>query len=58
MPTEQSSPVAARTSAAIPRANASGSAVVTPTNASSQPSTSTGQPVSRSAAMTRTETSS
>ena len=57
MPTEQSRSVAALTSAARPRAKLSGSSVATPTNASSQPSTSTGQPVSRSTAMTRAETS-
>ena len=57
IPTEQSSSVAARTSAASARAKVSGSAVSTPTKASSQPSTSTGWPVSRSTAMTRSETS-
>ena len=57
MPTEQSRSVAALTSAARPRAKLSGSSVATPMKASSQPSTSTGQPVSRSTAMTRAETS-
>jgi hypothetical protein len=57
IPTEQSSRVAAFTSAARPRANVSGSSAVTPTKASSQPSTSTGWPVSRSTAITRSETS-
>src|SRR6185312_4920980 len=57
MPTEQSRSVAAFTSAASPLAKLSGSSVSTPTNASSQPRTSTGQPVSCSTAITRVDTS-
>ncbi len=44
MPTEQYSSVAARTSAIRLRATTSGSSVTIPTNASSQPSTSTTAP--------------
>ena len=57
MPTEQSRSVASLTLAARSRAKDSGSAassaslVSMPTNASSQPSTSTGAPVSRSTSM-------
>ena len=58
IPTVQSSWVAARTRAASDRANASGSDVSTPRNASSQPSTSTTAPEARSTSMTEAETSS
>src|SRR5580658_1928354 len=58
IPTVQSSWVAACTRAAKDRANASGSDVSTPRNASSQPSTSTTAPEARSTSMTEAETSS
>ena len=59
MPTEQCSPVASSTAAWIARAVATGSSVSMPTNASSQPSTSTTAPgVARSVAITRAEASS
>ena len=44
MPTEQCSPVALSTAILTSRANASGSSVSTPRNASSHPSTSTTTP--------------
>ena len=59
MPTEQCSPVAASTSAWIVRATASGSSVSMPTNASSQPSTSTTAPgIGRRVSITTAEAAS
>ncbi len=58
IPTVQSSWVAARTRVASDRAKASGSSTSTPTNASSQPSTSTTAPLDRSTPITDSETSS
>jgi len=58
IPTEHDSSVAASTRSRTSRANDSGSDVSTPRNASSQPSTSTTAPVSRSTSMTTADTSS
>jgi hypothetical protein len=58
IPTVQSSCVSARTCDASDRANASGSSTSTPTNASSQPCTSTAAPEDRSTSITVSETSS
>ena len=59
MPTEQCRPVASSTAAWIARAAASGSSVSMPTNASSQPSTSTTAPgVARRVSITRAEAAS
>ena len=59
MPTEQCSSVAASTAAWISGRSATGSSVSTPTNASSQPSTSTTAPgVARSVSITRADAAS
>ena len=59
MPTEQCRSVAARTSAWMVRATCSGSSVSMPTNASSQPSTSTTAPgIARSVSITTDEAAS
>ena len=56
MPTEQCRPVASRTAACTDLANASGSSVSTPRNASSQPITSTVASRERSVSITVAET--
>ncbi len=58
IPTVQSSRVSSRTRKASDRAKPSGSSTSTPTNASSQPSTSTIAPEDRSTPITVSETSS
>ena len=58
IPTAHRSPVAANTVACSWRAKPSGSSVFTPTNASSQPHTSTTAPSDRNAAITRSEAAS
>jgi hypothetical protein len=58
MPIAQVRPVRAATAACSVRASASGSSVSAPTNASSQPHTSTGIPNDRSTAITSAEAAS